>query len=494
WFETSINKLTNHEYCKSIACGQKPFINIDKIKNELRSINTYNISDNYLKGLISDQPYSIKLIILRAINAYNNNDKILSKQLLLDLYYEYPDNKEISNYLSVVLWETGYIHKAIEIIEKSDLKNYFLSIYNYSKVLNELNLFIKLKGIYKENSKNENNEIKNYILNITSKTLDKKLINISEQRIKNKNNYLISIIIPILESTPLIRSFLNNLSSQSIFNQIELKVVYSNLTSIEENELKKITHEYENIELIKKVNDINLFKLLNEVIPNTTSNLISVCFPEEKPKKDAYEIIYKELEDNEEISLVYSNYSNILNPNDIREIFDWDRQNLFWKGSIETQTVWRKYLHKEYGYFDESLSFAGFYDFYLKISQTNKFKRIDIPLFEYDLNSLNLRKRLFPADTEIYFHKNSLDKNIFSENKHKKEFLNVISKYTKAKYDNVIIDRKYPLPKLELDNINKLDDYDNQNILLSNFNFFIKSVFTLNNSYLDIDEYYILAT
>lgn len=492
WFETSIKKLINHEYCKSIACGHKPFLNLEEVKKNLQTLkelNRYEISDNYIKGLISEYPYFIDLLTLRAKNCYDYNDKVISKQILLDLHHNYPNNIEISNMLSIVLWETGYIQKSLDIIEKNIDKKDELNIINYTKIL-EYNSFNEKLNILSKTIENE--QLKFYINNKLSNLLEKSIVECNQKSKLNTNNYLISIIIPILESTVHLKTFINNFINQTIFNQIEIKIVYSNLSYLEEVELKKIISNHKNISSIKKENNINLFKTLNEVIPILKSEFVSVCFPEERPIKNAYELIYNELESNEEVSLIYSNYSNSLNKNDIREMFEWNRQDLFWKGSLETQTVWRKSIHKEFGYFDTNLEFAGFYDFYLKISQTHKLKKIPLPLFENDLSSLNIRKRVFPADIEIYFYNNYNNNNLFNDNFHKKEFFKVIYKYTKAKYDNTIIGSLKTFPTLSF-NLDQ-SDLNVNNSKIKNTNIFIRSNFLIKNKYLEKSGYYILST
>jgi len=64
--------------------------------------------------------------------------------------------------------------------------------------------------------------------------------------------------------------------------------------------------------------------------------------------------------------------------------YDWDRDILLKEGCfIGPQPMWRRSVHDEYGWFDETLVTSGDYEFWLRISQSFDFYHIRLPLGLY---------------------------------------------------------------------------------------------------------------
>ena len=63
---------------------------------------------------------------------------------------------------------------------------------------------------------------------------------------------------------------------------------------------------------------------------------------------------------------------------------NWKREDLLNKGCfMGPQPMWRRNVHDEYGYFDDSFVTSGDYEFWLRISQTNTFLHLSIRLGLY---------------------------------------------------------------------------------------------------------------
>ncbi|MFQ3573929.1 MAG: glycosyltransferase, partial [Thermodesulfovibrionales bacterium] len=64
--------------------------------------------------------------------------------------------------------------------------------------------------------------------------------------------------------------------------------------------------------------------------------------------------------------------------------FDWDREKLLFHGCfIGPQPMWRRIVHEDWGYFDESFIVSGDAEFWLRISQGCKFYHISEPFGLY---------------------------------------------------------------------------------------------------------------
>ncbi len=93
----------------------------------------------------------------------------------------------------------------------------------------------------------------------------------------------------------------------------------------------------------------------------------------------------KTLDENPAIALVYGDQIRTDTPNDTFEDHhgtgserraDYSHQRLLFGCCVGSQPMWRKSLHDELSYFDETLTCAGDWDFWLRISQKYDFKHI----------------------------------------------------------------------------------------------------------------------
>jgi len=107
---------------------------------------------------------------------------------------------------------------------------------------------------------------------------------------------------------------------------------------------------------------------------------------DDRLRSDALEVLARALDENPDIALVYADFFvtqtenqtfDKPNPVGIYRGIDFDREILFDFCFVGPQPMWRREVHEEYGYFDEAFVSAGDYEFWLRISQTHKFQRVD---------------------------------------------------------------------------------------------------------------------
>ncbi|MBW1740042.1 MAG: glycosyltransferase [Deltaproteobacteria bacterium] len=213
-----------------------------------------------------------------------------------------------------------------------------------------------------------------------------------------KQQPLVSAIVSTYNSERFIHGCLEDLEAQTIADKLEIIVVNSGSEQNEEAIVKEFQKKYSNIKYIKTEQRETVYAAWNRGIKAASGKYITNANTDDRHRKDAFEVMVNTLEAHPEISLVYADVIITETENEIFEKctpvgfyrwHDWDRNVFLEKGCfMGPQPMWRRSLHDEYGYFDDSFVTSGDYEFWLRISQTNNFLHIPIFLGLY-LNSPN---------------------------------------------------------------------------------------------------------
>ncbi|MBW2018925.1 MAG: glycosyltransferase [Deltaproteobacteria bacterium] len=199
-------------------------------------------------------------------------------------------------------------------------------------------------------------------------------------------NYLVSAIVSTYNSERFIRGCLEDLEAQTIADKLEIIVVNSGSEQNEEAIVKEFQKKYSNIKYIKTEQRETVYAAWNRGIKAASGKYITNANTDDRHRKDALEIMARALDQNPEICLVYGDTSNTCTENETFErhtsigAFRWPDYSrkllLNWGCLAGPHPMWRRSVHEEYGYFDESFESAGDYEFWLRISQTNDFLHI----------------------------------------------------------------------------------------------------------------------
>ena len=154
----------------------------------------------------------------------------------------------------------------------------------------------------------------------------------------------------------------------------------------EEAIVREFQKKFENIKYIRTANRENVYAAWNRCIKVASGKYITNANTDDRHRKDAYEIMVKTLEKHPSVSLVYA---DVIITEEENETLDkcspvgyfrwlnWNRDDLLDKGCfMGPQPMWRRNIHMEYGYFDDSFVTSGDYEFWLRISQTTEFLHI----------------------------------------------------------------------------------------------------------------------
>ncbi|MDQ7815410.1 MAG: glycosyltransferase family 2 protein [Melioribacteraceae bacterium] len=215
------------------------------------------------------------------------------------------------------------------------------------------------------------------------------------------NKPLVSAIVSIYNSEKFIRGKIEDLLSQTIDGNLEIILVNSGSRQNEENIINEYLVKHSNIIYIKTDERETIYKAWNRGIRVSHGKYITNANTDDRLKRDAFEILSAELEDNPEIALVFANQyiSQIPNElfNDINKKKTWVIPGFDYFIQLDrcvvlSQPMWRSSLHFEDNiWFNEKLEICGDHNFTLDIQQKYKIKYLPKALgtFYIDKNRTN---------------------------------------------------------------------------------------------------------
>ena len=204
---------------------------------------------------------------------------------------------------------------------------------------------------------------------------------------------LVSAIVSTYNSERFIRGCLEDLENQTIADRLEIIVVNSGSEHNEDKIIKEFQEKYSNIKYIKTDKRETVYAAWNRGIKAATGKYITNANTDDRHRKDAFEVMINILETHPETALVYADIIITETENETFESctpvgyfnwMNWKREDLLNKGCfMGPQPMWRRDVHDEYGYFDDSFVTSGDYEFWLRISQTNIFLHLPVRLGLY---------------------------------------------------------------------------------------------------------------
>lgn len=227
---------------------------------------------------------------------------------------------------------------------------------------------------------------------------------IEKEKFVSKRDYMITAIVSVYNCERFIAGCLEDLERQTIANKLEIVVVNSGSQQNEEPIIKEFQRKYDNIIYIKTENRETLYQAWNRGIEASSGKYITNANSDDRHRKDALEIMVRELENDESIGLVYYNFKVTETENETFDnctlvgYQDWpdpDKYILAARPCFGHQTMWRKKLHEKCGYFDARFKIAGDYDFWVRLFTRCKFRHINEYLGLYLKNPNSLERSSF---------------------------------------------------------------------------------------------------
>ena len=202
---------------------------------------------------------------------------------------------------------------------------------------------------------------------------------------QQSDEILVSAIVSTYNCEEFIRGCLEDLENQTIADKLEIIVVNSGSQQNEEAIVKEFQAKYNNIVYIKTEERESVYKAWNRGVKAARGKFLTNANTDDRHRPDALEVLSNELINNPELAVVYGDQICTDTPNGTFERHntlesyqqpDYDRERLLLGCCVGSQPMWRRSLHEELGYFDETLECAGDWDFWLRVSEKYCFKHI----------------------------------------------------------------------------------------------------------------------
>ncbi len=197
----------------------------------------------------------------------------------------------------------------------------------------------------------------------------------------------VSAIVSVYAAETFIQGCLEDLTAQSLYKKgaLEIVVIDSCSPQNEEKIVRAFQENYPHIKYLRTDTRETIYQAWNRGIKIASGKYITNANADDRHRQDALELLANHLDENPNVALVYGNQIITETENETFShyspvgVFQWpefDRDYLLKVCCIGPQPMWRKSVHSEYGFFDETLQIAGDYEFWLRISQKYRFKHI----------------------------------------------------------------------------------------------------------------------
>jgi glycosyltransferase involved in cell wall biosynthesis len=203
--------------------------------------------------------------------------------------------------------------------------------------------------------------------------------------VESQEQYLVSAIVSTYNSECFLRGCLEDLERQTIAKELEIIVVNSGSQQNEEAIVKEFQQKYDNIVYIKTEEREGIYAAWNRAVKAARGEFITNANTDDRHREDALEIMARTLQGNPDVALVYGDQICTDTANGsfghhhtlkVMKQPEYSRERLLFGNCVGSQPMWRGSLHNEIGYFDETLTCAGDWDFWLRISSKYRFKHI----------------------------------------------------------------------------------------------------------------------
>ena len=237
----------------------------------------------------------------------------------------------------------------------------------------------------------------------------------SYQSVKNSeisSSSTLTIITSLYKGEDYIKTFLGNITSQTIFDQCLLFIIDADSPQNEYSIIKKYLDKYPNIKYLKLEKTLGIYETWNLAIKNSDSEFLTNANVDDLHREDALELKVKALKDNPEADVAYSDVYYSFLPNLPFEIAKKgeiktnlptaNKFNLLSFNSPHNSPLWRRSLHETIGYFDPTYQSAGDHEFWLRAAFSGAlFIKIPEPVVVYYQNPKGIStQKGSPGDIE----------------------------------------------------------------------------------------------
>lgn len=346
------NELPDDKSRKLFGKMLSRFISLDKV--ELKEV----------KGN-QDSTYS-KTILYLAEEAIEANQPDKAKKLLHNILSFDPENVDALNNFAVAEiiaenWENA-LNILLKVIEIDPANDVALGNFQFLK-----EKFISGKELLKDSANQEN-----------------QVLTAKEDAIPRSAEIKLSAIVSVYNAERFIRGCMEDLTAQTIYKRGEMEIIIVE-TGSQQNEkiiINEYVKNYPNINYIRIPERETVYQAWNRGVRAARGKYLTNANADDRHRVNGLEMLVNLLEKNPDKALAYGNSVVSEIENDTFEnctvagflnFPEFNKMTMLERCYIGPHPVWKKSLHDEFGYFDESLKSAADYEFWLRIAEKYEF-------------------------------------------------------------------------------------------------------------------------
>ncbi len=309
----------------------------------------------------------------------NKGEYLQAIQVFEAAVEQYPNSAELFNNLGVSYFNQNDKAKAISSLSKAIQIDPFHrnSVSNCAKILAEIQEYELAKNVintYLEKFANDKEmlELSSCITeHDLQKWIDKSEI-IDAHYVKR--NYKVSAIVSTYNSEEFIRECLHDLVSQTLAKDIEIIVLDACSQQNERAIVAEFQQRHDNIRYIRTPERIGIYLAWNVMSFMASAPYITSFSTNDRLRNNAYELLYNAI-NGQDYALVYGDSYLTDKPhesfenNTANQVYAWppySKDMLLQNCMIGPHPMWRKSLHGQIGYFDDSYDAIGDQEFWCR--------------------------------------------------------------------------------------------------------------------------------
>jgi glycosyltransferase involved in cell wall biosynthesis len=209
-----------------------------------------------------------------------------------------------------------------------------------------------------------------------------------------RTGFRVSAIVSTYNGERFIRGCLEDLVAQTLFARggLQIVVVNSGSTQNEDASIQEYVGCYPDRFIYLRTERETLYAAWNRAIRAAGGTYLTNSNVDDRHHPEALERMAEALDSNGDVALMYADSYVVDEENLVWDgakkdrLLKWpefDRDTLFEYCYIGQAPMWRRELHEQHGYFDDSMISAGDYDFWLRLAKHHPFLHLAEPLGLY---------------------------------------------------------------------------------------------------------------